>query len=1174
MTEKEILRIIEQAKEENWEKLDLGDKGIEVLPKELGNLSNLTELYLSGNRLMKIPIEIGNLSNLKKLYLSSNDLLSFPKELCKLSKLEDLKLHSNRLSLIPKELVKLSNLRELDLSSNQLVSFPVELCELSKLTRLDLNSNQLASFPIEIERLSNLKELDLSSNQLVSFPVELCELSKLTRLVLNSNQLASFPIELDRLSNLRELNLSSNQLVSFPVELCELSMLTRLDLNSNQLASFPIELDGLSNLRELDLSFNQLVSFPVELCELSKLTRLDLNSNQLASFPIELEGLSNLRELYLSSNQLVSFPAELCELSKLTRLDLNSNQLASFPKELGRLSNLRELYLSVNQLVSFPAELCELSKLTRLVLNSNQLASFPIELERLSNLKEIDLSSNQLKTLPIELGMLSKLELINFESNLITDPSPEILDQGVTAILDYLRAKARGKEKQWTSKLVVVGQGGVGKTQTLRRLLGKDYNPKIESTHGIEISPLKLFHPKESGVEMELKAWDFGGQEIYHATHQFFFSNRSLFILVWNAVHEYEQGKLFDWLDNIKAIAPESPVLIVGTHVDQRPLKLPFTQLQSKYPQIRAHFGVSNRDNLGFDPLRLAIAKQASQLPHMGQEWPKSWVDSAKDLRKKEGLFISRQEIPSIFERFGVIEKEIETLLRALHELGDILYFYEDDDLKDTIILKPQWVSKEVGKVLDCSEVEEEKGVFKREHMERLWKEIPGSGMRDRLLQLMQKFDLSYQIYDFDDDDRSLVVELLPLELNDYIGTWDSKTQSELNKELSMKFCLNTIPPGIPTWFIARSHRFTTGMHWLTGAIFKDRSNNWALIEADTHKNILTLTVRGAVPHSFFVVLRDGLELTLERYTGLEIQRRVPCPGHEGKQCVHEFDFLDITRAFEKSIKDIQCPKTFEMISTTSLILGWEIKTFEEVRDKPVKTLINALSQQMQGRFDEVNSRFDGLGDKVKNEWLSLMQLNFIKIYNAIQSKEEQACPNVFLLKDRGKWWTKGKFSPIKKCELQLFCQAPGEWHAVESACFQFDRPVEWFTNIADYINKMVKIWKFVAPLVSPELGTLFGKAINDPAKESLVFMENLTAKILDMKLNADIDLKNFRHDNDELYRLEESDLLKFRRLLDEIEPDWRDKGLKRILTPEGHYLWLCDTHADEYRTFRRGKSS
>jgi hypothetical protein len=37
------------------------------------------------------------------------------------------------------------------------------------------------------------------------------------------------------------------------------------------------------------------------------------------------------------------------------------------------------------------------------------------------------------------------------------------------------------------------------------------------------------------------------------------------------------------------------------------------------------------------------------------------------------------------------------------------------------------------------------------------------------------------------------------------------------------------------------------------------------------------------------------------------------------------------------------------------------------------------------------------------------------------------------------------------------------------------------------------------------------------------------------------------------------------RRLLDELDPPQHWGGLTRVLTPEGHYLWLCEHHAETY---------
>jgi hypothetical protein len=41
--------------------------------------------------------------------------------------------------------------------------------------------------------------------------------------------------------------------------------------------------------------------------------------------------------------------------------------------------------------------------------------------------------------------------------------------------------------------------------------------------------------------------------------------------------------------------------------------------------------------------------------------------------------------------------------------------------------------------------------------------------------------------------------------------------------------------------------------------------------------------------------------------------------------------------------------------------------------------------------------------------------------------------------------------------------------------------------------------------------------------------------------------------------------LVALRQFLDEKDPEQRWGGLRKVLTPEGHYLWLCKYHAREY---------
>ena len=252
--EQVVQQRIERALKNGLQVLRLSRLGLTYVPKSLGQLTQLTELNLSGNQLTSMPESLG-------------------------------------------QLTQLTNLTRLDLSSNQLTSMPKSLGQLTNLTWLNLSGNQLTGMPESLGQLTNLTRLNLSGNQLTSMPESLGQLTNLTWLNLSGNQLTSMPESLGQLTNLTWLDLSGNQLTGMPKSLGQLTNLTELDLSGNQLTSMPESLGQLTNLTELDLSGNQLTSMPESLGQLTKLTRLDLFGNPL---PIS-EGILNLdQRAYLS----------------------------------------------------------------------------------------------------------------------------------------------------------------------------------------------------------------------------------------------------------------------------------------------------------------------------------------------------------------------------------------------------------------------------------------------------------------------------------------------------------------------------------------------------------------------------------------------------------------------------------------------------------------------------------------------------------------------------------------------------------------------------------------------------------------------------------------------------------------------------------------------------------
>lgn len=129
--------------------------------KELYKLNDYSFLYLCQMNLTEIPKDIGYLTQLTDLNLYSNLLKELPKEIGNLYRLQRLNLNNNLLEKIPKELGNLSNLTDLSIRHNRLKEIPVELSNLKKLKRLILRNNQLKELPINAEILSNLEELSV-----------------------------------------------------------------------------------------------------------------------------------------------------------------------------------------------------------------------------------------------------------------------------------------------------------------------------------------------------------------------------------------------------------------------------------------------------------------------------------------------------------------------------------------------------------------------------------------------------------------------------------------------------------------------------------------------------------------------------------------------------------------------------------------------------------------------------------------------------------------------------------------------------------------------------------------------------------------------------------------------------------------------------------------------------
>lgn len=142
------------------------------IPIDIGDLSNLTHLYLDTNQLIStIPSQLGNLSNLIVLDLSVNQLDgNIPSQLGGLTSLNGLNLGLNKLDgNIPSQLGSLLSLKEMYLFGNELTgSIPASFGNLLNLEKLWLTYNKLTGdIPSQLLNLSLLNEFLFQDNAFV-----------------------------------------------------------------------------------------------------------------------------------------------------------------------------------------------------------------------------------------------------------------------------------------------------------------------------------------------------------------------------------------------------------------------------------------------------------------------------------------------------------------------------------------------------------------------------------------------------------------------------------------------------------------------------------------------------------------------------------------------------------------------------------------------------------------------------------------------------------------------------------------------------------------------------------------------------------------------------------------------------------------------------------------------
>ena len=950
-------------------------------------------------------------------------------------------------------------------------------------------------------------------------------------------------------------DLSDRGLTKLRPAIGQLTSLRELRLHGNQLTALPPEIGQLTRLERLWLDTNQLTALPPEIGQLTNLHELTLNGNQLTALPPEIGQLTRLERLWLDKNQLTALPPEIGQLTRLRDLTLARNRLTVLPPEIGELTGLQTLWLEDNRLTALPPEIGQLTRLQKLSPERNQLTALPPEIGQLTRLQELKLGKNQLTVLPPEIAdMLDNGLLVYINSNPLKEPLPDLIRQGASAVAVYLRSLRDGIA-QYEAKMVLIGEGNVGKTSLSAALRGDTFIEGRPFTHGIEIKSLMLRHP-DAAEDMTIRLWDFGGQEVYRITHQFFFGERALHLIVWKPREGQEQNEVEGWLRRIRLrVGPEAQVLIVATHCagDQYP-DLDYPYLQRQFPHmLQGHFEVDNQTGHGIPELRDAIAKHVAQLPQMGQKVSSRWVavrNEIADLSQMKPQ-MSFQDFAALCQRYQVGGREISTLAVLMHDLGQIIYYGTDEGLQDFVILNPEWLTKAISYVLRDDLTRQSGGVLDHARLRDIWQDrADGPTYAARyhryFLRLMEKFDISYRL---DGEQQSLVAQLVPYKRPHL--PWDSRTPiASRLRRLALVCQLSESAPGMMAWLTVRHHHAATGRHWRTGVFLRHpipAYNSEALLELTTPTQ-LTVEVRAPSPDLYLHVLSDSIETLIKsRWPGLIYQLLIPCPTMtvNGTRCSHLLPMEDLLAYREEGEACYLCVRCRVRHSVSALLTSFTAPA-------------EPLAVEMQQQLARVEDRLIRIEDQAADTAAVIR-----RVLRAV-SAEITDCPSLFTLTQDSEPRSRLRQFYQHHYRLTLWCSHPGYWHPWDHAAYQIDPPKEWFSKIAPYAALIVRTLQLVVPLAgSIAVASLPTEQI-EKAAAHLEMMKTIIDDLPDSPLNelANVDLCQVTA---QMTTAQGDALRMLRVLIFQNDKLRKFGGLRRVQASSGDFLWVCPDHYIEY---------
>merc|ERR1711908_72247 len=156
-------------------------------------------------------------------------------------------------------------------------------------------------------------------------------------------------------------------------------------------------------------------------------------------------------------------------------------------------------------------------------------------------------------------------------------------------------------------KLVLVGDGGVGKTTFVKRHLTGEFEKKYIPTLGVEVHPLKF---TTNCGPLSFNVWDTAGQEKFGGLRDGYYIQGQCAIIMFDVTSRVTYKNVPNWHRDLVRVCENIPIVLTGNKVDIKDRKVKAKSIVFHRKKNLQYYDISAKSNYNFEKPFLWLARK------------------------------------------------------------------------------------------------------------------------------------------------------------------------------------------------------------------------------------------------------------------------------------------------------------------------------------------------------------------------------------------------------------------------------------------------------------------------------------------------------------------------------------------------------------------------------------